>query len=219
MVGIILKGVSSPTFVPLDVNNFVICNGDKLQVSNILPDYSVKLYDGSSTLIETKTVIEDTTGVEFNLPTVPYNGKIEVYDDSDTLLDSVSTNFYAGDIYQLGTFLQILKDDVELSLVDFTNLGTMYNGFLEIQLTVKNPSLTITATNIIISVIQYDSKFGFQWVDIANDLDGVPHTYGDLISISSIGPEETVPMWLRITQGQNYEDMQPLYFVLNVNND
>lgn len=209
--GIILKKGDAPGFVPLDVHRVIVTTSDTLIVGNLQDGMIVELMDTGG---EVRTSAIARGGVaSLKMPTLRFDGKL-VLRQGSSILEEVTNTFYGGDRYDRGTSLKIVTDDItktELSVIEPTDLGLMINGVLLKKLWVYNPEPVYVST-VSIEVVQWGSKFGYQWVDIAEDVNGSPGTFGDSITIPLIAPGGLVPFYVRVTQGSNYDGFEPLYF-------
>lgn len=193
--------------IPFDVKRVLVSLGDSLKIRNILPGQVVELYDSESVLIESKVVPDDSNGLDFTLSTMPLNGRVILKDELSNELDNLETIFSGGDVYESGSYLQVLKDGQELSTTDLTNLGIMRNGVLEIPLQLFNPKTETTATNINIFTEQYETKFGYQWVTI-NGLES--------LSLGFLNPLGLFDFTIKVEQSDDYSGPLPLFFNLGV---
>ncbi|WLR50021.1 hypothetical protein LC040_12080 [Bacillus tianshenii] len=215
--GVILKSGST---IPFDVDRMVLCKGDKLYITNVLPGWNVELYDDSNSLVSSKLVEQSTTYVLFEIPRLALSGRIDVKDETNTLIGSIDSEFYGGDVYEYGTYLIVEQNGAELAPDTETDIGYMQNGKLEVQMTLKNPSNVMTAQNIELMVQQYDSKFGYQWADISSDVGGVPGTYSDTLAITSLVPGGEQMFWLKVEKGApQYTGLEPLQFEIFIDHE
>jgi hypothetical protein len=209
--GIILKKGDAPGFVPLDVQRVIVTTSDTLTVGNLQDGMTVELVDTGGNVHA--SVVASGGAAALKMPTLRFDGKL-VLRQGSSILEEVSNVFYGGDRYDRGTSLKIVTDEItktELSVTAPTDLGLMINGVLLKKLWVYNPEPVYVST-VSIDVVQWSSKFGYQWVDIADDVNGSPGTFGDSITIPLIAPGGLVPFYVRVTQGSNYDGFEPLYF-------
>ncbi|ANB66148.1 hypothetical protein GFC29_3814 (plasmid) [Anoxybacillus sp. B7M1] len=209
--GIVLKKGQAAGFVPLDVKRVVVTTSDTLIVGN-LPDGAVAQLLSTDGQVQATSIASGGVAA-IKMPLLRFDGRLVVKQGSSVLGD-ITNVFYGGDRYDKGSSVSIVTDPntkAELSVTSPTDLGLMVNGVLLKQLWVYNPE-PFAVTTVSIDVVQWNSKFGYQWADIANDVNGSPGTFSDSINISLISPGATVPFYVRITQGTDYDGLEPLYF-------
>jgi hypothetical protein len=209
--GIVLKKGQAPDFVPLDVKRVVLTTSDTMLVGN-LPDGAIaELVDVDGNIQASSVASGGVAAIK--MPILRFDGKLVVR-QGQSILGEVTNVFYGGDRYDKGSSLTIVTDEntkTELSVTSPTDLGLMVNGVLLKKLWVYNPE-PFAVTTVSIDVVQWNSKFGYQWVDIANDVNGNPGTFSDSINIPFVGPGALVPFYVRVTQGTDYDGLEPLYF-------
>lgn len=215
--GVVLKRGSQPDFTNLDVDRMIATLGDKIVVRNVASGYKVSIEDKlGNTLVE--DVVQDSTGAILKMPRLEIDGILKIKDENDVEVTQVPTILYGGDVYSLGTSIEVRYQGNELSTTTQTDLGSLTTGKIEIPLEVFNPS-TFDAANVKIAIEQYLSKFGWTWAEVAPDVSGVPGVYSqslDILLLQSITP---YPFWLRITKGTNYMGMEPLQFNIHMEHD
>lgn len=214
-IGAVLKKGTASGFVPLLLERLTITKSDTITVGNLAAGLTVELLDASNAVVASTT----TTGTTATLlmANLIVTGKLRVKNGSTVMLE-VSGTFYGGDRYDSGSTMKIVLDDVtrpELSTTSLTDIGLMGNGKLERKLYLYNPGGT-PVSSVTLLVEQYNAKFGYQWVDIALDVSGKAGTYADFISYTSIAAGATVPFWIRVTQGTDYQGLDPLEYALNL---
>jgi hypothetical protein len=217
-IGVMIKGAPSPGFVPLDVDRVIVCASDVLTVGNLLPGYRVCLHDASGALLDEKAIPDGNTFIQFTMSNLCLSGRLSVYDNTGEKIGEIDGEFFGGDVYEYGTFLQIVREGAELSAIRPNDIGIMRNGSLLLPLSLHNPN-TEPALNISLSISQYESKFGFQWADVAADESGKPGAWGDILSYPDLQPGQSVPFWVRVSQADNPPTFGPLFFEIDINHE
>jgi hypothetical protein len=215
--GMVLKRGNNGNFVNLDVDKVIVTKGNKVTIMNVQLGCKVALLDNNGVEISSDYATL-YPAVQLTLPTLEFNGTIVVYDETNTELCRIDATFHGGDVYSIGSNLEVRFNGTELSKNSQTDIGTLISGLLEVQMEIHNPSPT-AVYNVQISISQYLDKFGWTWVDIALDNGGSPGVYGDSISISQINAGETIPFWVKVVKGTDYVGFEPLQFNINVTHD
>lgn len=231
MAGVVLKNKPMVDYVPLIIDRAILCKGSAIKIGNINSDYIVKLLDETGNVVNEQVVPTGFSGVEMELPSIPFNGQLEIYDknlEGDYIkVDSTDkvVTMYGGDLFLRGTELSVFWDGVELNDMTPTHLGALKYDSLEEKMTLVNPSTGNVAENITIKVAMYSDEFGWEWADLANDVDGVAGEYlGKKINMGTLFALEERDFWVRITRGgevtnENKSSMRPTVFMLEVTND
>jgi hypothetical protein len=219
-MGVILKNPDSNGFVPLKIDRIVLCRGSKITVGNLPSGYSVYLCDPSGNSVASATVEPNWTGVEIELPTIPYYGIIRVYDEQGTLLSSLGAfDIYGGDVFLFGTELKVFWKGKELNVDKDTYLGTMYDDQILVQMELFNPSPQKPANTITLGILQYLDYYGYTWVDLCHD-DGADNPAGDfakLIDMGRLEPLESRKFWMKVQRLEEHFDIKPMHFILDIN--
>ena len=216
MIGITLKGASQDKFVNLDVDRTILCKGLNVQVGNLKQGWRVELVSEYDEVIESRTAPQHFSGVDISLPSLPFFGKILVYDDTNTKLEETeSMDLYGGDAFLYGTDMELLWDGVELSRFNETYLGSLYDNQILKKLVVRNPS-EHTALDVRVTVEQYQSRFGYEWVDVALDTGDNPGEFGDVVSLGDIVSQGSAPFWVRFLKSGDRFTLKPAKFILDV---
>ena len=208
--GVILKRGAGTQFVNMDVDRIIATKGNKITVMNVPPGMSVRLTDTSGVILA-EDVVNSGSAIRLTLPSLEVDGTLSIIDDLGVLSSKVDAKFYGGDIYSIGTSIEVRIDESELSRVSHTDLGNMTSGVLEVLMNVYNPS-DIVCRNIDLSIEQYTNKFGWEWADLSVDVSGVPGVYSDTINIPTLQPKETIYFWVKVTKGVNYIGTEPIQF-------
>jgi hypothetical protein len=215
--GVVLKRGTSTSFTDLDVDKVIVTRGNLLTVTNLVQGQKVQLLDSLGNVIVETPVIEGSA-IQLRLPKLQIEGTLQILDSSDVLIDDIGGTFYGGDVYSIGTDIEIRKGTTELSKTEQTDLGDMIAGVLETQLNVYNPSI-VSALNVNLAIAQYSSKFGWEWADIAPDVGGVAGAYGEMITIPELLPGQSIDFWIKVTKGTGYTGLEPLQFNIHLTQD
>ncbi|RJS60104.1 hypothetical protein [Bacillus sp. PK3_68] len=211
-IGFVLKQGDAAEFVPLYVERFIATKSNCLQVKNLMSGYKVELISGMDII----TGMSDVSGVvELTLPHLIMTGTLRIYDETNKLIDEKTADFAGGDIYYCGTFLEIRKEGTPLNEANPNGLGRMENGVLEVKLDVYNPT-SIIANNIQLAVQQYSGQFGYEWADIAADIEGVPGIYQDTLHIPSIEGNSMVSFWIKVEKVDTSIDSDSVSFAISM---
>lgn len=232
MAGVVLKSKDRDGYVPMGLERVILCRGSHISVGNMSDNYKVELLNEGGEIVNTQVVSEGFTGVSFELPTIPFTGKLKIYDTDGRgghiLLDTQEelAVMYGGDVFLRGTDLKVIWNGEELSEVTPTKLGTLKYSTMEQKMTVKNPTTGNVAENINIKIAAYEEEFGWTWCDLATDIDGKPGPYQDIaIDMGTLGAGETRDFWVKITaQEMDFsqspkKEMRATHFYLEVRND
>lgn len=218
-MGVVLKNHIAPNFETLNLDRMVLCRSSKITLGNMPEGYTVFLCDPNGDTVASATVEPLWTGVELELPSLPYNGILRVYDNKGVLLSSLGTfDIYGGDLFVYGTDLRVLWKGVELSVTGETYLGTMYDNAIEVQMELCNPSTTKTARNISMGIIKYMEEFGYEWADICHD-DGAEapvRDYTQRLDMGALTPLEKSKFWMKVERKSEHLGIKPIHFLLDI---
>ncbi|WP_230876616.1 hypothetical protein [Bacillus sp. SRB1LM] len=154
------------------------------------------------------------TGIDINLPSLEFQGTIEVYDEQNSLIAEKKALFYGGDIYNMGSPLKIIMDSKELNDTDPTNLGNMIEGKRIIKMMVQNEN-SVAVHNLKISIEQYMEKVGYTWANIS--LDNL--AWVKQISINTLSANSSKEFWVLVTKDLNYIGFEPILFNIKLQHD
>lgn len=213
--GVILKRGSDPAFTNLDVDKIIATKGNKLRVEGLVTSQKVRLEDTlGNTLAE--DILSLGSALELTLPKLELSGTLKVFNPDGSLLCSIDGAFYGGDIYGVGSSIEVRIGTTELDRLSQTDLGTMSAGVLQMLMNVNNPS-NVSLTNVVVAIEQYSTKFGWQWADLALDNSGTPGTFGDVLNIANLPANSQVNFWVKVTKGSGvYNTNEPLQFTLHL---
>ncbi|WP_309085500.1 MULTISPECIES: cell adhesion protein [Paenibacillus] len=218
-MGITLKNPDAIDYDMLKLDRMVLCKASKITVGNLPEGYTAYLCDPNGNTVSSATVEPLWTGVEIELPTLPYNGILRVYDENGVLLSSLGTfDMYGGDLYLYGTDLRVLWKGVELSVTGETYLGTMYNDAIEVQMELFNPATNKTAKDISMGIIKYMAEFGYEWADICHDdgADAPVGNYSQRLAMGQLDPLEKTKFWMKVERKSEHFGIKPIHFLLDI---
>ncbi|PFS93020.1 hypothetical protein [Bacillus cereus] len=210
-IGVILKRGTAEGFVPLDINKIIMTTSNMLRLRQLYENYKVVLKDTADNILSTNIVAAAHTGIDILLPSLEFEGIIEIYDEENELLAKKQATFYGGDMYCMGSSLQIKMNSEELNTTDPTNLGYMVNNERIVKMTIVNDNIG-AATNIKLSIQQYMEKVGYTWALIS--LDGT--SYLNEIQIDSVAAQSTRDFWVKVVKDTNFLAFEPIYFNIHL---
>ncbi|EJP81447.1 hypothetical protein [Bacillus cereus] len=210
-IGVVLKRGTAEEFVPLDINKIIMTTSNMLRLRQLYENYKVVLKDTADNILSTNIVAVAHTGIDILLPSLEFEGIIEIYDEENELIAKKQATFYGGDMYCMGSSLQIKMNSEELNTTDPTNLGYMVNNERIVKMTIVNDNIG-AATNIKLSIQQYMEKVGYTWALIS--LDGT--SYSNEIQIDSVTAQSTRDFWVKIVKDTNFLAFEPIYFNIHL---
>ncbi|PFE12533.1 hypothetical protein [Bacillus thuringiensis] len=210
-IGVVLKRGTAEGFVPLDINKIIMTTSNMLHLRQLYENYKVVLKDTADNILSTNIVVAAHTGIDILLPSLEFEGIIEIYDEENELIAKKQATFYGGDMYCMGSSLQIKMNSEELNTTDPTNLGYMVNNERIVKMTIVNDNIG-AATNIKLSIQQYMEKVGYTWALIS--LDGI--NYLNEIQIDSVAAQSTRDFWVKVVKDTNFLAFEPIYFNIHL---
>lgn len=198
---------------PLDMAMVVVTEGMTLTVADITPGQYLKITPVDGDVITSSP--STGTYAEVLLPALSLEGRLAVMNSDGTVFCELSGVFYGGDIYSVGTELEVRLNGNELSTTEQTDIGLMVGGQLTVTMEVYNPA-SVSVNGVKISISQYQNAFGWTWCDISTD---GGETWSDLASIGSLSPQASSQFLLKVTKGNDYMGLDPLQFNVNVSHD
>ncbi|MEH7433034.1 hypothetical protein [Bacillus thuringiensis] len=210
-IGVVLKRGTAEGFLPLDINKIIMTTSNMLHLRQLYENYKVVLKDTADNILSTNIVVAAHTGIDILLPSLEFEGIIEIYDEENELIAKKQATFYGGDMYCMGSSLQIKMNSEELNTTDPTNLGYMVNNERVVKMTIVNDNIG-AATNIKLSIQQYMEKVGYTWALIS--LDGT--SYLNEIQIDSVAAQSTRDFWVKVVKDTNFLAFEPIYFNINL---
>ncbi|MGN4680904.1 MULTISPECIES: hypothetical protein [unclassified Bacillus cereus group] len=210
-IGVVLKRGTTEGFVPLDINKIIMTTSNMLRLRQLYENYKVVLKDTADNILSTNIVAAAHTGIDILLPSLEFEGIIEIYDEENELIAKKQATFYGGDMYCMGSSLQIKMNSEELNTTDPTNLGYMVNNERIVKMTIVNDNIG-AATNIKLSIQQYMEKVGYTWALIS--LDGT--RYLNEIQIDSVAAQSTRDFWVKVVKDTNFLAFEPIYFNIHL---
>lgn len=210
-IGVVLKRGTAEGFVPLDINKIIMTTSNMLRLRQLYENYKVVLKDTADNTLSTNIVAAAHTGIDILLPFLEFEGIVEIYDEENELLAKKQATFYGGDMYCMGSSLQIKMNSEELNTTDPTNLGYMLNNEQIVKMTIVNDNIG-AASNIKLSIQQYMEKVGYTWALIS--LDGT--NYSNEIQIDSVAAQDTRDFWVKVVKDTNFLAFEPIYFNIHL---
>ncbi|WP_257206654.1 hypothetical protein, partial [Bacillus thuringiensis] len=135
-IGVVLKRGTAEGFASLDIDKIIITTSNMLRLRQLYENYKIVLKDTADNILSTNIVAAAHTGIDILLPSLEFEGIIEIYDEENELLAKKQTTFYGGDMYCMGSSLQIKMNNDELNTTDPTNLGYMLNNERIVKMTI-----------------------------------------------------------------------------------
>ncbi|OUB26106.1 hypothetical protein BK708_14655 [Bacillus thuringiensis serovar yunnanensis] len=210
-IGVVLKRGTAEGFVPLDINKIIMTTSNMLRLRQLYENYKVVLKDTADNILSTNIVAAAHTGIDILLPSLEFEGIIEIYNEENELIAKKQATFYGGDMYCMGSSLQIKMNSEELNTTDPTNLGYMVNNERIVKMTIVNDNIG-AVTNIKLSIQQYMEKVGYTWALIS--LDGT--SYSNEIQIDSVAAQSTRDFWVKVVKDTNFLAFEPIYFNIHL---
>jgi hypothetical protein len=218
MMGVTLKGSPRDGFVPLNINRVVVCKGTHLLIGNISEGFKVELLNDTGDVVTESTVPTGYAGTELELPLLPFEGRVRIYDSKGNLTEELLENtlFYGGDVYFSGTELKVLWKGEELNVTGPTYLGALKRNQIREKMTLLNPTEGNVAEEVELSIKQYLEEFGWEWADVALDIDGAPGEFGDVIQFEKIEPLGSVDFWVQVKKTSERWGLKPTHFFFDI---
>lgn len=220
LAGVALSNPPRVGYVDLGIRRAFLCRGKHVTVGNVSSGYKLQLLDEGNAIINEQVVPEHHAGATMELPWIPFKGKIRIVDMAAggvTLVDSDVVEMYGGDVFMSGTDLTVFWKGMELDAYNPTRLGAMKNNNLLEKMTLANTTSGNVAEDIVIRVAIFRESWGWEWVDIANDVNGEPGNMADSIQMGNLQAGETRDFWVHITRGEQFST-KPVYFLLDIRN-
>ncbi|MWV43088.1 cell adhesion protein [Paenibacillus sp. HJL G12] len=218
-MGVVLKNPEKLNYDALKLDRWILCRSNKITIGNLPQGYTIYLCDSSGYMIHSATVEPLWTGVELDLPILPYHGILKVFDENGVQLSSIGpVDLYGGDMYLYGTDLRVLWKGEELNLTNDTYLGTMYDHVIEVQMELYNPSNNKAATGITMGILKYLEEFGYEWADICHDdgQDKPSGNYTQKLDMGTLGPLDKMKFWMKVERKSERFGIKPIHFILDI---
>lgn len=206
--GVTVKRGSNVQFKNSDVDQVLVTKGNKLSVINLSVGYTARLVTSGGAVVAQSTVGAGNSGVQLRMPKLSFTGGIIVLDTGGTEIARIDAIFYGGDVYSIGTTVQVRRGGAELNRGSFTDLGSMTGSTLVEALDIFNPA-TAPVTNVKVSIMQYSTRFGWTWANLSLANNG---PWSKQLTIASIGAGASLPFWLQVVKGTDYMGIEPLQF-------
>ncbi|HHK5530958.1 TPA: protein containing cell adhesion domain protein [Bacillus paranthracis] len=213
-IGVVLKKGNTEGFTPLDINKIIITTSNLLRLRQLYEKYKVVLKDAAENVISTSFVEAANTGIDIPLPSLEFEGIVEIYDEDGTLVAKRQTTFFGGDMYCMGSSLHISMDTKELDETDPTHLGYMTETERLVKMTLTNDNVG-PVSNVKVAIQQYMEKFGYTWAHVS--LDGSHYT--DELAIETLDAGSSKDFWVKIIKDVNYMAFEPIYFNIHLSHE
>ncbi|PEM50879.1 hypothetical protein [Bacillus wiedmannii] len=213
-IGVVLKKGNAEGFTPLDINKIIITTSNLLRLRQLYEKYKVVLKDAVENVISTSFVASANTGIDIPLPSLEFEGIVEIYDEDGTLVAKRQTTFFGGDMYCMGSSLHISMDTKELDETEPTHLGYMTETERLVKMTLTNDNVG-SVSNVKVSIQQYMEKFGYTWAHLS--LDGSHYT--DELAIETLDAGSSKDFWVKIIKDVNYMAFEPIYFNIHLSHE
>ncbi|WP_457758500.1 protein containing cell adhesion domain protein [Bacillus pacificus] len=213
-IGVVLKKGNTEGFTPLDINKIIITTSNLLRLRQLYEKYKVVLKDATENVISTSFVESANTGIDIALPSLEFEGIVEIYDEDGTLVAKRQTTFFGGDMYCMGSSLHISMDTKELDETDPTHLGYMTETERLVKMTLTNDNVG-PVSNVKVAIQQYMEKFGYTWAHLS--LDGSHYT--NELAIETLNAGSSKDFWVKIIKDVNYMAFEPIYFNIHLSHE
>lgn len=224
--GLVLKGENDTGFTPLLARRAILCKGSHITVANVNSGYVIKLLNEQGREVRAQEVPTGFSGIKLELPSIPFRGKIQV-SDIDPVTGRINTvyemkelvDMYGGDEFLTGTELVVYWNGEKLDQYVPTHLGAIKSGTLIEKMTIANPSSGSVAEQIKIRIAKYEESFGWEWTELADDVNGHPGEFTREVTIGTLNPNQSRDFWMRIERKDFMGSNQPTYFLLDIENE
>lgn len=207
-IGVTLQGIQESGSDTLDISEIRMYRDTSVHVGNLNPGQTVKLVDSANAIVGSATCEPDHDYVKVNVQNIkfPLTAKVQLYDKTNFLLDETAlhTDIWGGDVFWYGVTLDFELDGLLLRQDREYQLGNMENGSIERRGAIINNN-DIPIHNVRASVAALSEYRGWEWVDIASDVFGLPGVYADSIELGTIHPGESIPIWIKIVRQPNQQ--------------
>lgn len=194
--GVGLEGITGDV---MQIHNLTIYKEPNISFKALPSGSKVEVFDENGTLVGDATESGYEATVTVFAKVIPFNGHIKVTDSDGVLVSEVSEQIYGGDVYTCGQFLDVLYEGTPLSLLDndFGYIDSFYKDFrLELKNLIPTPH-----TNVNVEIKKFYEEFGWEWVEICSDDNGVPSgNFNKVITFADIPADGSVFFWVRITR-------------------
>ena len=198
--GVELEGDEGKT---LKIHTLSVYEDTKISFRALPKNARVEIYDIREEDPVLIAVLEDC-GYEEDLSVfeyvMPLKIEVKVYDEEGNLTaQGVHDDVFGGDVFHCGNFLEVYYNGEPLDVHenDFGYIDSFYKDF---RLELRNMS-NIPHDNVNIAIQQYMNEFGWEWVEICEDVNGVPSgNFQKSLMISQVPASGSVFFWARITR-------------------
>ncbi|MFY0147705.1 MULTISPECIES: cell adhesion protein [Bacillus cereus group] len=213
-IGVILKKGIDAEYQPIDIDKIIITRGNQLHLRQLFPNSKVILKNTAGSIISIHLVDSLNTGIDIPLPSLEFDGVIEILNDKEELIAEKKATFYGGDVYNIGSPIKLLMDSNELNETDPTHLGQMVEGQRIIKMIVQNNNV-IPVHNLKISIEQYMEKAGYTWANISLD----NSTWSNEITIDTLEAQSNIEFWIKVLKDWDYVGFEPIYFNIRLQHE
>lgn len=217
-VGMVLKANADMAAVDMHVKDILMTKSNLLTVANIKPGTTAQLVDAEGTVLAEELAV-DATAVQLVMPRLELSATLQLLNEGQEVTDTIDALFHGGDLYKLGSELQVRIDSDELDRTQQNALGEMEEQFIEVKFNLYNPSEVGVAKNLKLGISQYCEKFGWTWVQLAENVDDAPGLYKDLIVVPILKPDESLEFWMKVTAGVGNSGLEPIQFNIDLRHD
>lgn len=203
--GLELEGDTGET---LKIHTLAVYKNTKLTFKALPAGSRVEVYDirtGTSELIG--DAFENNYEAEVNVfnYVMPLKIDVKVYDSEGNLIgQGTHDEVFGGDVFHCGNFLEVYYNGEPLDIHhnDFGYIDGFYKDF---RLELRN-MIDVDHENVNISIQKYTNtqgvdEFGWEWVEICDDVGGVPSgNFQKTLLIDRVPAGGSVYFWIRITR-------------------
>jgi hypothetical protein len=197
-IGLTLHSAVDTTL--MDVDTWQVASDRYVHVGNLLDGMYVELADslGDVVVTATCTTPADRIVIDMIERPIPFEGTLRLYGASSLLLHETELgDIWPGDIFWYDVNMQLWMNGELVSPDSTTYLGTMQDGYIEVPLMLVNVDPD-TVINVLVAMQQFQTYRGWDWVQVAPDILGVPGDYVDNVPITSLVSGGTFPFWMRV---------------------
>lgn len=205
-IGFVRKPINNG--VPFTVSRFIGTTSRTFVINQLPVDSMVTITTNNS---ERSYEVGEDERVEIDVEDNVFAGTIKVTYDGETLLEREG-EYFGGDIYSFGTFLEMMQNGEVIEQFDPHKLGRVTAEGLLVKLELYNPS-ELPAVDVKIQVEQYNSAIGYEWTDISRTEEG---SFLKEVTIPEIKPKESEPYWILVKRDSIVPEDNLIYFTIHV---
>lgn len=229
-IGLFLTSGNTST-ANLNIKEVTITTGLDVTVANLTEGVTVKLLNGTGSVVQTKTCVAGSSEVKFDISQLgnPFVGNFSIKLPGSTPEykpnSSVDLTIWQGDKYsfQVAPDLYYYDDNnVKVSLEEgrerllgYHNVGS--NTFKNIKMVARNNFTSGVLKNNTITTGDHKGTGQYtSQIKVANDVSGAPGTFTNTINLGDISPNTEKVFWLQVSKSTNPELVNDIYFSLGV---